>query len=401
MKKNYISRPLYIDKIRPYFGKSLIKVMVGQRRTGKSYLLYEIIDVLKKESKIKAENIIYINKELFEFADIQNDRDLLTYIQECGVDRRSKKALLIDEIQEIESFEKALRSLQAEGKWDIYISGSNANILSSELSTFLSGRYIEIEIFSLSYEEFLRFHKMKKGDDSFKKYIKFGGLPYLIHLDLQEEIINGYLRNVYDSILLKDVVKRCGVRNVFFLQRLTLFLADNIGSIVSAKKISDYLKKERVNISPNIVLDYLNYINSCFLVLDVKRKEIGKRIFEVGSKHYFSDLGIRHTLAPYNITDISKILENLVYLHLRRNGYKVYVGQLKGSEIDFIAEKSGKQKYIQVAYLLKDKKTIDREFGNLISIKDNYEKIVISLDKYSGDSYKGIEVVYALDFLYE
>jgi len=311
------------------------------------------------------------------------------------------KVLMIDEVQEIEQFEKVLRSLQAEGGWDIYISGSNANILSSELSTFLSGRYVEIEIFPLSYGEFLTFHKKPKGDESFIEYIKFGGLPYLIHLELLEEVVYPYLRNVYDSILLKDVVKRYRVRNVAFLQSLVSFLANNIGSIVSAKKIADYLLKERVRISPSVVINYLEFLNSVYFVFDVKRKAIGKKIFEVGSKHYFADLGIRHALFAYGADDIAKVLENLVYVQLRREGYEVFVGETEGKEIDFIAKKGGDKKYVQVAYLLNDQKTVEREFGNLLAIPDNYEKIVVSLDKYVGTDYKGIKVVNAMEFLTE
>lgn len=399
MSSKYISRPLYINRIRPFIGKALIKVLVGQRRSGKSYILLEIMDILKSEFLIKPENIIYINKELSEFRDLINADDLHNYLEKTTSKLKGKKALFIDEIQEIDGFEKILRSLQSEGAWDIYISGSNANLLSSELATFLSGRYVEMEIYPLSYGEFLRFHKLKKGDDSFNDYIKFGGLPYLIHLELSQSVVYQYLKNVYDSILLKDLVKRYGIRNVSFLQQLTLYLADNIGSIVSSKKISDYLKNERINISPNQVLDYLNYINSVFLVLEVKRKEIGKKIFEIGFKHYFVDMGLRNSLVTYKPGDISKVLENLVFLQLKRQGYEVFVGQLKDGEIDFIAEKEGSKKYIQVAYLLNNEKTINREFGNLLEIPDNYEKIVITLDKYAGKDFKGIKIINALDFL--
>ena len=398
---DYIARPLYINKIRPYIGKSLIKVLIGQRRSGKSYLLYELMDLLKDEFVVGVDNIVYISKELAEFDVLKNDGDLLDYIKSRQLPTDAHKVLMIDEVQEIEQFEKVLRSLQAEGGWDIYISGSNANILSSELSTFLSGRYVEIEIFPLSYGEFLTFHKKPKGDESFIEYIKFGGLPYLIHLELLEEVVYPYLRNVYDSILLKDVVKRYRVRNVAFLQSLVSFLANNIGSIVSAKKIADYLLKERVRISPSVVINYLEFLNSVYFVFDVKRKAIGKKIFEVGSKHYFADLGIRHALFAYQSDDIAKILENLVYVQLRREGYEVFVGETEGKEIDFIAKKGGDKKYVQVAYLLNDQKTVEREFGNLLAIPDNYEKIVVSLDKYVGTDYKGIKVVNAMEFLTE
>jgi uncharacterized protein len=405
MIKKYIPRPIYINRVKPYINKELIKVLIGQRRSGKSYILYQIIDILIKEYHVAKEDIIYINKELHEFGSIKNYKDLLHYVKnsmdsqvEHENDNR-KKYIVIDEVQDIEAFEKALRDLQVQGNFDIYISGSNANILSSELSTFLSGRYIEIEVFPLSYLEFLEFHKKKSNKESFLEYIKYGGLPYLIHLELTDEVVYDYLKNVYNSILLKDIVQRYSVRNVSFLENLVSFLANNTGSIVSAKKISDFLKKERVNISPNVILNYLSFLSSVFFVFTVKRQEIGKKIFEIGSKHYFGDLGLRHSVQPYTQTDIGKVLENIVYLHLRICGYKVYVGQIKNKEIDFVAEKQGEKKYIQVCYLMINEKTKDREFGNLLSIQDNYEKIVVSMDEMIEGDFKGIKHMNVIEFL--
>ncbi len=400
MLKKYISRPLYIEKIRPFIGKNLIKVLIGQRRVGKSYVMLEIMDLLHSDFKYKKTNIIYINKELAEHKNMLTGDDLLAYIAKAKRGMTGKKALFIDEIQEIEGFEKTLRSIQALGGWEIYISGSNAHLLSSELATFLSGRYIEVTIYPLSYEEFLRFHKLKLDDLSFEKYVHFGGLPYLIHLDLTDDVAYQYLRTVFDSILLKDLVQRYGVRNVAFLNQLVMFLADNIGSLVSSKKISDFLKNERINISPNQILDYLEYINAVFLAMQVKRKSLGKKIFEVGNKHYFLDIGIRNAITSFKPGDIAKILENLVFVHLKRLGYEVHIGKLPKGEIDFIATKNNIPKYIQVAYQLKEEKTIKREFENLLSIPDNYEKIVITMDRLVGKDYKGIKIVNAIDFLY-
>lgn len=396
MIKRYIKRPLYLNKISPFIDKDIIKVIVGQRRVGKSYLLFQIMDLIKE--KHKNANIIYINKELNEFDKIKNHQDLLAYI---GKNTKGKKNyIFIDEIQDIEKFEKALRSLKAKGEYDIYCTGSNANLLSGELATYLSGRYIEIKVFSLSYGEFLHFHKLKESQESFLKYIKYGGLPYLLNLELNDEIVYNYLKSVYNTILLKDVVARYKIRNVSFLENLITYLADNTGSLVSAKKISDFLKSQKINISPNIVLDYLSFLVSAFFVFKVSRVDIqGKKIFEVNDKYYFEDLGLRHSVVGYKQPDINKVLENLVFLHLQISGYKVAIGQLKDKEVDFVCEKQGKKIYIQVAYIITDENK-EREFGNLLAIQDNYPKIVVSMDEMiDGKSHKGVEHKNIRDFL--
>jgi uncharacterized protein len=399
MNREYKKRMLYIKRVKPFIGKDVIKVIIGQRRSGKSYLLYQLMDILSIEYKVKKSDIMYLSKENDEFSDIKTYKDLLNYVNEKRRGKKSKFSLFVDEVQEIDEFEKAIRSLQLKGNCDIYISGSNAMMLSSELATHLAGRYVEIEVFPLSYQEFLEFHEKTKGSESLNEYLRFGGLPYLIHLEMKEEVIYDYLKSVYDSILLKDVVKRYSIRNVAFLENLVSFLSHHIGSLISAKKISDFLKSQRVSISPNIILNYLLYLSSVFFIFSVKRQEIGKKIFETGSKHYFGDLGLRHAIINYEQEDISKILENLVYLQLRVWGYKVYVGSTKGKEIDFVAEKQGTRKYIQVAYLIPDEKTKQREFGNLLDIPDNYEKIVVSMDEILSQNYKGIKHLHIIDFL--
>ncbi|MEA3344398.1 MAG: ATP-binding protein, partial [Patescibacteria group bacterium] len=389
-------RSIYINQIKPFIDKDIIKVIIGQRRVGKSYLLFQIMDEIKKKNKNA--NIIYINKELNEFDQIKNYQDLLNHIKDNT--KKKKNYIFIDEIQDIEKFEKALRSLQAEGKYDIYCTGSNANLLSGELATYLRGRYIEIKIFSLSYYEFLRFHKLKESQEAFLKYIKYGGLPYLINLALDEDIVYHYLKSIYNTILLKDIVSRYNIRNVAFLEDLINYLVDNVGSLVSAKKISDFLKSQKINISPNIVLDYLSFLVNAFFIFKVSRSDLqGKKIFEINDKYYFEDLGLRHSIVGYSQTDIGKVLENLVFLHLQILGYRVTIGQLKEKEIDFVCEKQNKRMYIQVAYLITDGNR-EREFGNLLEIKDNYPKIVISLDELIGTGkYKGIKHLNIRDFL--
>jgi len=399
MIKKYIKRDIYFKRLLQFIGKNLIKVITGQRRVGKSYFLFQIMDELIKRG-IKKKEILYINKELFDFDFIKDYKDLLGFIKQ-EEKKGAVKAIFIDEIQDIIDFEKALRHLQAKGDYDIYCTGSNANMLSGEIATYLSGRYVEIEIFSLSYPEFIKFHKLPDDQETLMKYIKYGGLPYLINLPLDDDAVYDYLKNIYNTIILKDVIARFNVRNIAFLEKLVEFLADSTGSLVSAKKISDFLISQKIKISPNIVLNYLSCLSAAYLIFRVPRMEVkGRRIFEINEKHYFEDLGLRHSVIKYKQVDISKILENLVYMHLRVSGYKVFVGQINGKEIDFVAEKNGKTIYIQVAYLIIDEKTKEREFGNLLTIKDNYEKIVVSMDEGIGDGdYKGIRHIHVREFL--
>ena len=393
----YIERPLYIDRLKPFIGKSLIKVLIGQRRVGKSYLLMQLRDLIKKQSPDT--QIIYINKEQHEFSKIKNSDDLFLYLKE-NVNENDKVALFIDEIQDIESFEITLRDLVTRGNYDIYCTGSNANLLSSELATFLSGRYIEIKVFGLSYTEFLVFYNLQDSVATFQNYLKFGGLPYLINLNTEIQVAYEYLTSIYNTILLKDVVTRFKVRNVKFLENLIAFLADNIGSIVSSKKISEYLKSQKINISTQVVIDYLGYLETSFLIFKVKRTGIeGKKVFEIGEKYFFEDIGIRNAIVGYKSSDIHKILENVVYLHLRMAGYSVTVGQEGNKEIDFIAQKSGEKIYVQVAYMLTNEGTISREYGNLLEISDNFPKYVVTMDELTEIStYKGINRMHVKDF---
>lgn len=396
---NYIPRPHYLKKIEPFIDKDLIKVIVGQRRVGKSYLLYQIMDLIK-ERKADA-NIVYINKELYEFDAIRNYHDLINYVH-SKKSSTAKNYIFIDEIQDIDQFEKALRSLQAEGGFDLYCTGSNAKLLSGDLATYLSGRYYELKIFSLSYPEFLSFHQLTNSTEALLSYIKYGGLPYLKNLKLEDPIVYDYLKNVYNTIILKDIVARYQIRNVAFLENLIKYLADNLGSIVSAKRISDFLKSQRINISPNVVLNYLSNLASAFFIEKVPRAEIGgKKIFEVGEKYYFEDLGLRHTLISYHQRDINKVLENLIFNHLAICGYQIMVGKIGNQEVDFIGTKNGEKIYIQVSYLLPDQHAWEREFGNLLEIKDNYPKMVVSMDEMIGKQYEGISHIHIRDFLTE
>ncbi|HHT21863.1 MAG TPA: ATP-binding protein [Bacteroidales bacterium] len=399
MKKPIKYRPYYFSKIEPFINDSLIKVLVGQRRVGKSYILKQLSQEIL--SRFPEAKILFINKEKYEFDFIKDYKDLISYIQEKS-NSQVKTYLFIDEVQEIEQFELALRSLQSDGNFDIYCTGSNAKLLSGELATALAGRYVQFHIHSLTYKEFLDFHELSASNETLYDYIKYGGMPHLVNLRKDESVYYEYLKNIYDSIILRDVVARYNIRNVHFLQNLIEFLADNVGSIVSAKKISDYLKSQQISLMPQTVLDYLVYLESVFYIERVKRKEIGgKKIFEIGDKFYFEDLGMRHALIPFQQKDINKVLENLVFHHLRANGYKVFIGKMDDKEVDFIAEKQEKITYIQVAYMIMDEKTHEREFGNLLKIPDNNPKYVISMDEFTETSYKGIFHWSIMKFLLE
>ncbi len=395
----YIPRPLYLNKIEPFIGSKLIKVLTGQRRVGKSYVLLQVMDEIRKRDQGAV--IININKEDYRFDSIKNHTDLMEYLK---VHRSGKgnHYLFIDEVQDISGFEVALRSLLTVDGWDIYITGSNATLLSGELATYLSGRYIQISVHALSYGEFMQFHQLSESAETLMKYIRWGGMPHLIHLPKEDAVVFEYLRNIHNTIVLRDIVERFNVRNVRFLQDLIHYLADITGSVLSAKRISDYLKSQRINLSPKLVLEYLTYLESVYLIDRVKRSEIeGRKIFEIGEKFYFEDIGMRHAIVPYQQKDIGKVLENLVYHQLVANSYQVYVGKHGDKEIDFVAVKKDIKMYVQVAYLIADEKTHEREFGNLLSIPDNCKKLVVSMDETASGNYKGIEHVSIRNFLIE
>lgn len=399
MKDFYIDRPLYLKKITPFIDKNLIKFIVGQRRVGKSYLLYQIMGLIKRKNK--RANIIYINKEKFEFDEIKDYKDLISHV-ELKLKKNNKNYLFIDEVQDIKGFEIALRNYYSKDYMDIYCTGSNEQILSGELATYLSGRYIEIKIFSLSYTEFLTFHKLENSNESLTKYLRIGGLPYLINLPDNEKVIFEYLENIFTTILYKDIIARHGIRNHYFLENLIKFLANNTGHLISAKKISDYLKSQNLKMSPQIVLDYLSYLAEAFLLFKVKRTDLtGKKIFEISEKYYFEDWGLKNAIVGIENFAIDQIIENVIFTHLKIAGYNVYIGLTGNKEVDFICEKRGEKMYIQATYLLSGKKAMEREFGNLLEIKDNYRKIVVSLDEYAPDNVKGIEHLHLRKFLYE
>lgn len=394
-----IKRNRYIHRITPFIGKQLIKILTGQRRVGKSYMLKLIVREIR--DKQPNANIIVIDKEREEFSIIDDHQQLYKYVKtqlKPGV----SNYLFIDEVQEIRDFQRSLRSLLNENACDIYCTGSSANMLSGELATLLAGRYIEIRVHALGYSEFLAFNRLADQDENLRLYLTIGGLPYQHHIGTDPPIVFEYLKNVYASILLKDVVSRENIRNVSLLESLVAYLADNVGSLFSAQNISKYLKSQQINIPTQTVINYLHALaNACF-VHKVPRAEIsGLKIFESGEKYYFEDIGLRNSIRNLNLMrDIGKLMENAVYLHLLRNGYRVFVGKDGEKEIDFMGERGGERIYVQVCYLLADEKTIQREFGNLSAIQDNYPKYVVSMDaSLFSNTWKGIRQLSLRQFL--
>ena len=373
-----IIRQAYIDKIEKYLGKETIIVLVGQRRVGKSYMMKTVRD---QKASNPDNNIIYIDKEKREFDSIRNYQDLNQYIDEHFVASKHNY-ILIDEIQDITEFERSIRSFRTEPNTDIIITGSNAKMLSNELSTLIGGRYKEIYIQSLSYEEFLVFHQLPDNDDSLAKYIQYGGLPGLAKIGLEEDDAREYQMDIFHTVLLKDVIMRNRIRNVPFLENLVRFLADNTGKLISANSIAKYMKSQGESITSTVIINYISFLCEAYILHKVNRFDIhGKRIFETNDKFYFEDNGIRNALAGGTREgDIEKMIENIIYQHLIRLGYQVYVGQLQAGEIDFVCTKpDGQRIYVQASYIIADMATREREFGNLRAINDNYPKYVISM----------------------
>lgn len=372
-------RQEYIQKIEKCLGKDYIIVLTGQRRVGKSYTLKMLRERKEKES---GNNIIYVDKEKREFDAIKTYQDLNSYIEQHYV-KGKMNYILVDEIQDIEAFERTVRSYRTEPDAEIIITGSNAKMLSGELSTLIGGRYKEIRIQPLSYKEFLQFHGLADSNGALSKYIQFGGLPGLMKIGLNEEDAQEYQKDIYNTVLLKDVILRNNIRSVTFLENLVRFLADNIGKIISANSIAKYMKSQGQSITSTTVIDYVRFLAETFIIHKVSRYDIhGRRLFESNDKFYFEDHGIRNALAGGTTRegDIEKVIENIVYKHLLSMAYEVTIGQLQAGEVDFVCtKKGGKRVYVQASYIIADEKTREREFGNLKAIKDNYPKYVISM----------------------
>lgn len=398
-----IERPIYLNRIIRQLNRGMILVLVGQRRVGKSFMLKSLSAWLSKNKPDS--NILFIDKDFGSYNFIKTAEDLYLHAIEKLPPSR-ENYLLIDEVQDIEGYEIALRRLYAEERCQIIVTGSNAYMFSSEIATKFSGRYIEIPIRSLGYEEFLMFHQIPDSHESLLNYIRFGGMPGLANYHFDEIAeMKEYLQGVCNTIILKDIVAREQIRNVRFLENLISFLADNTGRLISANRIAKYLKSQGTKITNELISKYIKSSCNALIVDAVARYDIhGKRIFELIEKYYFSDHGIRNCIAnemPGMFGSIEEILENVVRHHLLIQKFEVYVGVLPGGEIDFVAKKGERVVYFQVAYKLSGVDTIKREFGNLQAIKDDYPKYVVTMEDITGalKEYPGIQHIQIRDFL--
>lgn len=381
-----IKRELYMSRIRPFIGNELIKVLTGIRRSGKSVML-ELIKQELVTSGVNENQFISINFENMSNAHLCSANALHEEIARRVKDISGKAYLFFDEIQEVAGWEKCINSFRVEFDCDIYITGSNAKLLSGELATYLAGRYVEFVIYPFSFQEFSKLYQEVFPDaDSrvmFTRYLTDGGMPYLSNLRYAEQPSRQYLQDLYNSVVLKDIVKRNNIRDVDLLERIIAYITANVGTIFSATAISKYLKSEGRTVAPETILNYIKACEDAFLFYRVRRQDLqGKKILTVNEKYYIADHGIREAVFGGNMKDINLIFENIVFMELLRRCYKVTVGKAGEKEIDFIAEKQGQKLYVQVAYLLASEETIQREFGAYDAIKDNYPKYVVSYDEF-------------------
>lgn len=394
-------RNLYLERIRPYLGTPVVKVLIGMRRVGKSYLMRQITDLLREDG-VPEENILYIDKESLDFEDIETHRDLYRAAKTALSERTGPRFLLVDEIQEITDWEKAVASLGGKGDIDVIITGSNAHLFSSQLASRLSGRYVEFPVYALSFSEHLLFRGDKQGalQGEYLDYMRLGGLPAIHHFERDEEVVYQYVTSVFNTILLKDIVKRHEVRNVALLERVARYLFDNVGRVMSAKSIADYLKSQRLRVGVETVQNYLAYFEEALVAHKVQRYDIkGKRLLEIHEKYFLGDVGMRHAVLGYREGELSGVLENIVYLELCRRGYTVHIGKLGAYEVDFVATREKEKLYVQVAYLLATPEVIDREFSVLQAIPDNYPKLVLSMDTAFGSDIEGVQRQNLVEFL--
>lgn len=400
---NIIERPIYINRILRQLNRGMMLVLVGQRRVGKSFILKYLAEHLKNNKP--SANVLFIDKDFNNFNFIKTADDLYTYVVN-NLPKNSENYLLIDEVQDIEDYEVALRSLYAENRCQIIVTGSNAYMFSSEIATKFSGRYIEIPIRSLGYGEFLTFHNLPDNNESLLKYIQFGGMPGLVNYKFDEiPEIKDYLQGVYNTIVLKDIVARENIRNFKFLENLITFVADNAGRLLSVNNIVKYLKSQGSKITNDITSKYIKSICNALIADSVARYDIhGRKIFELIEKYYFCDHGLRNSITnelPNVFGSIEKIMENMVRNHLLLYNFEIYVGVLPSGEVDFVARKGEQTIYFQVAYKLSGENAIKREFGNLKAIDDNYPKYVVTMEDIVGPhkDYPGIIHIHLKDFL--
>ena len=399
-----LKRDEYIKKIVPFIDKDVIKVLTGIRRSGKSVMLKLLMEELKNRG-INENQFIYINFENLKYRKLKNYERLYDFILNKVDDKYKSYYIFLDEIQEVEEWERCVNSLRVDEdfKFDIYITGSNAKLLSGELSTYLAGRYIEFVVYPFSFKEFFEIMKEKNKEidlkEAFQDYVKFGGMPFLHNLDYNFEASMQYLQDLYASIILKDITQRNNIRDTDLLERIINYVVMNIGNTFSATSISKFFKSENRKVATETILNYIKACEEAFLIYRVARNDLlGKKILNVNEKYYIADHGIREAIMENNQKNINQVLENIVYFEMLRRGYNVKIGKVDNLEVDFVCKKNDETIYIQVSYLLASEDTKEREFSVLENIKDNYPKYVLSMDEFDM-SRNGIKHVNLIEFL--
>jgi len=399
-----ISRKIYIEQLKTFIDKPFIKVITGIRRSGKSSVLLLLREEFLSKD-IADEQIIYINFESFSFFELQNAVKLYEFVK-MNIPKGKKVYLLLDEIQEVEGWEKCVNSFLVDFDVDIYLTGSNSHLLSSELATFLAGRYVEISVFTLSFAEYLQFQahyfpeKKQNVKDAFVSYLRLGGFPVIHTADYSQETAYKIVQDIYSSVILRDTVQRYNIRDVELLERIVRYAFDNVGNTFSGKNVADYFKSQQRKIDINTVYNYLNALEGAFVLYRVPRYDIkGKEILKTQEKFYLGDVSLLYATMGYKDRLIAGVLENIVFLELKRRGYSIFIGKFDTQEVDFIAEKQGKKMYVQVSYKLDNENTVEREFNPLLEIKDNFPKFVVTMDDFWRESVEGVQHLHIADFL--
>lgn len=399
-----INRDSYIKQIEPFIDKPFVKVMTGIRRSGKSVILRLLKEELVRRGVLE-DHIIYMNFESFEWIDMKDSRALYAYIR-SRMEDKDTYYILLDEIQEVAEWEKAVNSFLVDFNSDVYVTGSNSKMLSSELATYLTGRYVSFHIMTLSFKEYLKFHDISLGKqeasvkEEFIKYLRSGGFPAIHIAGYSYETIYKIVYDIYSSVILRDTVQRNNIRNIELLERIVKFAFDNIGNKLNAKNIADYFKSQHRKVDLNTVYNYLSALESAFIIQRVPRYDVkGKEVLQTNEKYFVSDLSLIYAVMGYKDRMIAGMLENLVYLELKRRGYDVYVGKQDDKEVDFVAILRDEKIYVQVTYQLSSPATIEREFAPLLAISDHYPKYVVSMDDFFQENIEGVKHCYIADFL--
>lgn len=397
-----IERPLYLDKIMPFVDTPFVKILTGVRRCGKSTILKMIIKKLREEKHVDDEQILSYRFDSMKYEDMTTKE---LYLEIKSKILQSKKTyLFLDEIQEIEGWEKVVNTLASDFDVDIYITGSNSRMMSSEISTYLTGRYITFHIYTLSFEEYLMFKKsyttLKDLKQEFSQYVRLGGFPATHLQDYSQDEVYTIVKDIYNSTIFSDIVRRNQVKKIDQLERVVKYTFNNIGNTFSAKSISNYFKSEKRTIDNETVYSYLEKLQKAYILHKCSRYDLqGKDILKTQEKFYLADVSLRYSVLGYTVDSVASSLENIVYLELKRRGYDVYIGKIKDKEIDFVATKQNEKIYVQVTQEIKSEKTQKREYEQLLEIRDNYPKYVVMADDFAGGNYEGIKTMNIVDFL--